>query len=187
MRILTIRTSKIFLLATLLFFGFFLGFTTSAPSAFAFDDSVEVSPKKPWGDFSKPRKESHSVLTQILLWPVNRVLDIIDVFKFDIGVGPGVGAVVRVTKWGQLGYRQMLPASLRIGNFGRSAPARIEPFEEIGIGPFFRESSVRTVCPGEVGAGVDALLFGVYAGVCVEEIFDFGAGVLFFDPMDDDL
>lgn len=187
MKILNFKPLKGFTLSLLLTFSLLVPLCNNISNVFAFNDSVEVSPKKPWSDFNKPKKESHSVLTQILLWPVNRVLDLIDVFKFDVGVGPGIGAVVRVTKWGQLGYRQMLPASLRVGNFGRSVPVKIEPFEEIGIGPFFRESSVRTVCPGEIGAGVDLLLFGVYAGVCAEEVFDFGAGVLFFDPMDDDL
>ena len=178
------KNSKKFLLILFLSLSFVINLNYS----FADSDKVEVSPLKPWSDFSsEPQEESPSVFKQILLWPVNRVLDLIDIFKFDIGVGPSLGAVARVTKYGQVGYRQMLPASLRIGNFGRDWPVKLEYGEEIGAGPLFAESRVRNTCPGEVGAGVDLLLFGIYAGVCTEEILDFGAGLVFFDPLDDDL
>ncbi|MGI6680671.1 MAG: hypothetical protein ACOX3T_04225 [Bdellovibrionota bacterium] len=152
------------------------------------ENKVEVSPKRPWSDISEPKKkESPSIFKQVLLWPINRVLDLIDIFKFDIGVGPSVGAVVRITKYGQFGYREMIPASLRFGNFGRDVPVKLEIGEEIGAGPFFSESQSRNTCPGELGAGVDLLLFGVYAGVCTEEILDFGTGLFFIDLLGDDI
>ena len=172
---------RVFLLLFIFSFIYFVNYSYAA-------QEVEVSPMKPWSDMQiQEKKESPSILKQILLWPVNRVLDLVDIFKFDIGVGSSLGDVARVTKYGQVGYRQMIPASLRIGNFGRDWPVKLEYGEEIGVGPAFAESRVRNICPGEVGAGVDFLLFGIYAGVCTEEILDFGTGLFFVDLMDDDL
>ncbi len=152
------------------------------------ENSIEASPIRPWSDFKEgSQKEESSTFVKILLWPVNRVLDLIDMFKFDVGIGPSLGAVVRVTKFGQVGYRQMIPASLRVGNFGRTSPIQLEYGAEIGAGPLFAESSVRNTCPGEVGAGADLFLFGVYGGICLEEVLDFASGLFFIDLMDDDI
>ena len=176
---------KFIILFSFIFFSIF-SFTSTTYA----NDEVEVSPKAPWtdsGEVEQPKKEEHSIFTKILLWPVNRVLDIIDILRFDLGVGPAIGAVVRVTKYGQVGYRQTIPASLRIGTFGRRLPVQLEYSEEIGVGPLFKESPIRKTCIGEVGMGADVLVFGAYAGVCPEEIFDFAAGIFFFDPFDDDI
>lgn len=176
------KTTKFLVLILILL----LNFSTNA-LAISNQNTVEVSPLTPWNDFAIETEESPSIFKQILLWPVNRVLDLIDIFKFDVGIGPGIGAVARVTKYGQFGYRQMLPASLRVGNFGRDWPVKLEYGEEIGIGPLFAESRVRNTCPGEIGGGIDLLVFGVYAGICTEEIVDFGTGLFFVDLLDDDI
>jgi hypothetical protein len=105
----------------------------------------------------------------------------------DVGVGPSAGAVLRVTEWGQLGYRQMYPASVRVGDFGREFPAIIETSNELGAGPAFIQSKDRQVCSGEIGVGLDVFVAGAYAGVCVDEFADFLGGILFIDFKNDDM
>lgn len=152
------------------------------------EEYVSTSPKAPWGEFGPTEKNQGTPWwTAVLLWVPNRILDLIDVFHVDVGVGPAVGGVVRVTEFGQAGYRQFAPFSLRVGNFGRRFPGIIERSNEIGIGPAFLQSPERDVCTGEIGAGADLLLVGGYGGICVEELADFLTGLVFIDIMDDDL
>ena len=150
--------------------------------------SARRSPKSGWGDFEViEEQESGSVTRQILLWIPNRFLDLVDAFKFDVGLGPAVGGVVRLTKYGQFGYRKFHDSSLRIGNIGRDWPGFVERSNEEGFGPWFQQSTQREICTGELGGGVDLVLVSLHLGLCTEQLFDFGAGVIFFDPMDDDL
>lgn len=153
-----------------------------------YNDLVPTSPKEGWSKLEPIEKaEGSPFWSQILLWIPNRVLDLIDVFRVDLGVGPSFGAVVRVTKYGEIGYRQMAPASLRVGDFGRQMPFLIESSNEFGVGPAYVNSSDRKVCPGEIGLGADILVAGAYGGVCVDEFADFIAGIFFIDLKDDDI
>lgn len=120
------------------------------------------------------------------MWLPNRALDLIDIFRLDVGLGGGVGVVATATQALQIGARPLYPASARLGLFGREAPLLIETEGDLGITPTFTAAHGRTRAPSEVGLGID-LLAGVYAGVVVEEIFDFIAGLAFFDPSGDDL
>lgn len=151
--------------------------------------SVAVSPQEPWPDFKPgepPPAESSPWWEQALLWVPNRIADFIDIFRVDLGVGPAVGGVVRVTKYGQLGYRMMMPASFRGGLFGRKVPVLVESSNEFGVGPLYVNSSDREVCTGELGLGLDVLVLGGYGGICVEEVADFVAGLFLIDLRDDD-
>jgi len=151
-------------------------------------DYADVSPKQPWGDLNATQDNGGSPWwADVILWIPNRILDFIDVFRVDVGVGPAAGGVVRVTEYGQLGYRQMMPFSVRVGDFGRQFPAMIEQSNEIGAGPTFLQSRDRSVCSGEVGLGADLFIVGGYAGICVDELADFLAGLVFIDLKDDDL
>jgi hypothetical protein len=147
-----------------------------------------VSPKPPWNDISnlpgsdKGTKES-SLISQILLYIPNRVIDFLDIFKIDLGVGPALGAVARVSKYGQVGVRTMLPASLRVGLMGRRAPIMLETDGELAIGS---SSTDRNVCAAEVGAGVDLALISAYVGTCPDEFADFLAGIFMYDLKEDD-
>lgn len=148
---------------------------------------IAASPKQGWGDFEVvEEKAPYPWWGQALLWLPNRLLDLVDVFRVDAGVGPAYGGVVRVTRYVQAGYRQMSPFSLRVGDFGRKLPVMVESSNEIGAGPAFIASKDREICTGEVGVGVD-LLAGAYVGICVEELVDFAAGLVFLDIMDDDV
>lgn len=151
------------------------------------DREVAASPKQPWGDFTLvEEKEGYPWWQDVLLWVPNRLADLIDVVKIDVGAGPAYGGVVRLTKYGQVGYRSMSPTSVRVGNFGRKAPVLVESSNEFGVGPSYVNSKDRKVCPGEFGVGADLLIVGAYGGICVEELVDFAAGLLFIDLMDDD-
>lgn len=154
------------------------------------------SPKQGWdqggltsraaADEERAEREDRSLITDVLLWLPNRLLDATDIVRADVGVGLAGGAVVRVTRPLQAGVRFVTPASARVGLMGRRAPLMIESSSEFGIGPAFKGSKDRKVCVAEVGIGVD-LIAGAYLGICADAIPDFLAGFLFFDPSDDDL
>ena len=151
-------------------------------------DTTTVSPKPAWGDFEVVEEPApRPLVDRVLLWLPNRILDAVDVFRADVGVGPAFGGVVRATRYVQAGYRSMNPASVRVGLFGRKAPAMIEHSSEFGVSPFYVDSSDRTVCKGEVGVGLDLVVISGYAGVCVDEFADFIGGIFTVDFKDDDL
>ena len=141
-------------------------------------------------EFSKTRghrKTEHSLGRSILLYIPNRVLDFIDIFRVDVGVGGATGAVVRVTKWGQAGMRVFTPASLRLGLRGRNSPIFLEHTSEFGVGPLYVASNERQTTPAEVGFGVDLFVVGGYAGVSLDGVADFVLGFFGLDLSDDDL
>lgn len=151
-------------------------------------DLVPTSPKEAWGDLGAIQAgEGSPWWTDVLLYIPNRILDLIDVFRVDVGVGASVGAVVRVTEYAQVGYRQMAPVSLRVGDFGRQFPVLVETSNEIGISPAFKQSADRDVCSAELGLGGDLLIVGAYGGICLDELADFVGGLFLIDFKDDDM
>jgi hypothetical protein len=151
-------------------------------------DLVPVSPKEAWRDLEAVQSnEGTPWWAEVLLYIPNRVLDLIDVFRVDVGVGASVGGVVRVTKYAQGGYRQMLPVSLRVGDFGRQFPVVVESSNEIGISPAFKQSADRDICDAELGLGLDIFLIGGYGGLCLDEVADFVGGIFLVDFKGDDL
>lgn len=155
------------------------------------DAHIEMSPKKPWRDLPSSRsvrtERGRPAWQKVLLFLPNRFLDLVDIVKADVGVGPAYGGVVRLTRYGQVGYRSMDPLSLRAGLFGRDWPVEMETDNEFGAGPLFHQSRDREVCHGELGVGVDLFLVGAYGGVCAEEVIDFLLGFVFVDVMQDDV
>lgn len=151
-------------------------------------EQVAVSPKEPWEDFEIVEEEvGLPWWKDVLLWFPNRIMDLVDVFRVDVGAGTSAGAVLRLSKYGQVGYRQISSKSVRIGDFGRHMPYLIERTSEGGVGPFYENSKERRVCTGEVGLGIDFFVAGAYAGICVEELADFVAGLFFIDLRGDDI
>ena len=152
-------------------------------------EEASVSPKQGWKSLPQREKRvEHSTpwWAHVVLWIPNRIMDLIDVFRVDVGAGPAVGGVIRVTQSGQAGYRRMLPFSLRVGDFGRKAPFLVETDDEDGAGRKFKKSDDRELCVGEIGLGLD-LGLGAYAGICSEELLDFFAGLFFIDLEADDI
>lgn len=138
------------------------------------------------GSVNRARDE-HSTFEAIVLYIPNRMLDLIDVVKADVGIGPATGVVLRGTKFVQAGLRAVAPFSLRLGARGRYLPLWLESSSEIGVSPAFRQSSDRVVGAGEFGAGVDLLLVGAYLGVDFLELGDFILGLFTIDLKEDDL
>ena len=119
------------------------------------------------------------------MYITNRVFDLIDIVRVDVGVGPAFGAVLRVSRHAQMGYRKV-QGSARLGLRGRRIPLFYEDNDEKGVSPKFTDSPDRKVEGAEVGVGVDLLVVGAYLGVSGEEILDFFAGIIGFDPQEDD-
>lgn len=169
-------------LAVLLFIFPFAAYA-DAPAEPA--SQVEASPKEGWDDAAIQSKGEEEWWETTLLYVPNRVVDLVDVFRADVGVGSSFGGVVRITDKGQAGYRSMGIGSARLGLFGRELPAKIETHDEKGVGPTFKQSEDRDVCRGEVGLGVDVVA-GAYAGICFDEVLDFFGGFFLLDPSNDD-
>ena len=130
------------------------------------------------GKNSNSRSPNHDTAVSVLLFIPNRILDILDILRFDIGVGPSVGGVVRITPYGQAGVRFLMPVSIRAGLRGRRLPVFLEHANEMGIGPAFLSSEAREPSILEVGAGVDLFVAGVYAGISFDSIWDALAGFI---------
>ncbi len=152
------------------------------------EQEFRVSPKAPWNDISEmdqgPEEGSIlGILTDIVLYIPNRFLDLVDIFKLDLGVGPSAGVIVRATEHVQVGARFMLPASFRVGLMGRRLPAKLETNGEIAFGS---SDTDRIVCSAELGAGAD-LFLSAYIGLCPDEFIDFLGGFILYDFKHDDL
>ena len=159
------------------------------PQSGSADEAPEaVSPKEGWGELEVVEEESEPLpfYLEVLLWPVNRFLDLVDVVRVDAGVGTTYGGVLRITRSGSVGYRNVEPGAVRIGSFGRKPPILFEQENEWGAGKQYTFSADREVCNAEFGVGVD-LLAGAYLGLCFDNAFDFLAGIIFLDPDDDDI
>lgn len=139
-------------------------------------------------------EENGSILTEILLYLPNRVLDLFDIVRARVRVGPGVAVGVRVTE----------VAQLNLGSYGSvyaglpgprqrvvpRAPVGVEAYTGValsvleakisgGLGPHYS--------PTEVGAGAHLILVGVDVGIDPVELADFFAGFALVDIRDDDL
>jgi hypothetical protein len=184
--------TRLFIVAALALITLFVAPSTLRADDFAiqpgYQDLVPTSPKEAWGDLGAIQvNEGSPWWAEVLLYIPNRIIDFIDIFRVDVGVGASVGAVVRVTKYAQAGYRQMLPVSFRVGDFGRQFPALVETSNEIGVSPLFKQSADREVCKAEIGLGADALVVGAYGGICLDEVADFLGGIFLIDFKGDDL
>jgi hypothetical protein len=183
------RSCHCFCMRCFLCLALLIGVASSSWAKTPDPSEVAASPKSPWGDFSvvEEKEKRDPWYIQVLLWVPNRVMDFIDIFRVDAGLGPSYGGVIRLSKYAQAGYRKVNPASIRVGDFGRRAPVMAERSSEYGFGPNFVSSKDREICPGEVGVGADIGIAGLYGGVCVDEAADFLAGIFFMDLKHDDL
>lgn len=144
--------------------------------------------------------------TKILFYPVNRILDLLDIIHFDIGFGLGLHANVHATRMIQLGAGGS--ALSRLGLDGRHAGLFNEKRFELSVLPFSTEKyridgtlgnindfdtatereqlyeDVRDYF--EVGAAVTAGIVGVQADIRPSGILDFLVGWAGFDPQNDD-
>lgn len=114
----------------------------------------------------------------------NRVLDLLDVFKLNVSVGPGSGFDVRLTRLFEVGFSEY--DVLRIGLNGRRFPVYREKLSEASLTLLGLTSGQRTRDGYEAGATLQFLVVGVEAAVNVRSILDFLAGIVLLDIEDDD-
>ena len=142
----------------------------------------------------KDDPDSHSFLVGALLYVPNRALDLLDIFRLRLRVGPGFAAGARVTKVAELyagtyasifaglpGPRlretPKLPVGLESHN-GASASV-VDATVDGGIGPDYS--------PSEIGAGFHLAILGIDFGVDPVEVLDFATGLFTIDIREDDL
>jgi hypothetical protein len=141
-----------------------------------------------------PEAEGHSFLHKLLFYIPNRVLDVFDIVRLRVRVGPGVAVGVRATKVAQAyvgtyasvyaglpGPRRRPLPKLPVGleSYNGVAVSLAEATASGGIGPDYS--------PTEFGISVHPLIFGLDIGLDPLEVVDFAAGILFVDIEDDDL
>lgn len=156
--------------------------------------AASVLPSFAEGDDEADEPEDDgSALSTALLYLPNRILDVLDIVRARIRVGPGFGFDVRATDladffigsywtiWAGLpGPRgRMIPVvpggvETRTGLEVSVVDATIEGFS----GPDYGV--------GEFGLGLQLLIVGVDVGIDALEIVDFVAGLFTFDIQDDD-
>ena len=137
---------------------------------------------------------SHGVLHKIVMYLSNRVLDLFDVVRLRVRVGPGIAVDARATEVasafvgsyvsvyaGLPGPRNRRLPKLPVGLESRTGVQASVADATVsgGIGPDYG--------PTEIGIGVQALVVGVDAGIEPLEFLDLLSGFFFIDLKDDDL
>ncbi len=136
------------------------------------------------------RSPDHSTVVTVLLYPVNRILDIFDIFRINLGFGPGYGINVRATKLLQAGVESY--STLRVG-LGKESGiwnprygivyTESEPFT---AGASLAYMGGRQRGTMEVGATVHLGFVGTEAAIDLAEIADFFLGFAMIDFKEDD-
>ena len=125
-------------------------------------------------------------LFDVLLYYVpNRVLDFIDIWRLNIGLGCGFGVNVRVTELAEIGYGQY--STTRFGMKGRVLPVYEENINESGIAILGYQSGCLQRDPTEIGADLHLGIIGAQAAASLAEAADFITGFILIDLQGDDL
>jgi hypothetical protein len=136
----------------------------------------------------KDDDEGRSVFHVILLYIPNRFLDLFDMFRFGVEVGPGIGIDAAATDALRVGLMTRITAGVGLQTL-RHVPVKLDSEGYAGLGPvdiggkgglpWYRD-------PWDVRLEVMALLVGGHAAVNIKEIGDFFVGFLTIDIADDD-
>jgi hypothetical protein len=137
---------------------------------------------------------SHGVLHKVVMYIPNRVLDVLDIVRLRVRVGPGIAAGARATEVasafvgaydtvyvGLPGPRNRPEVKSPIGFESRTGvqASVLDATTSVGPGPDYSTT--------EIGAGVQAAIIGVDVGIDPVEIADLLAGFFFLDLRNDDL
>jgi len=121
----------------------------------------------------------------ILYYPLNRVNDVLDIFRLNIGFGYGFGINVRATELLEVGVGQY--ESIRFGMKGRVLGTYEENICEGGVGFLGWVGGCLQRDPSEVGADIHLGIIGVQAAVSLVEVVDAVTSVFGLDIQGDDL
>ncbi|HLC16658.1 MAG TPA: hypothetical protein VJL89_10580 [Thermodesulfovibrionia bacterium] len=168
----------------LLFFLFLFYFESTV--VFAEETQEEAIEE---ADKADEEKES-SVVKQVLYYPVNRLLDFADIFRLNVGVGPGIGINIRPTKFAQVGFENYMSARAGLGKNSGFFVKR--------YGLLYTETELMTMGAGllytgggqrgltEVGTTFHLLIIGGEAALDLSELADFFLGFTTVDFKQDD-
>lgn len=132
-----------------------------------------------------PSNKSH-VFSKIVFYIPNVLLDFVDIFKLNVGVGPGFGIHAQATEPLQAGI--IFYDCVRIGLTGKRFDFwRYEDTQEIGICYAYHQKGDIKRNNSEIGGILHFLILGAEASINLEEIGDFISGIFFYDAKEDDL
>lgn len=141
----------------------------------------------------EPAKEGPSVAHRILLYIPNRVLDVFDMVRARVRLGPGIAVGARVTDYADfyVGSYLSVYAGLPGPRCRRMPRLPVGLETQTGV-----EVSVADAATGlgldpgysktEIGLGAHVLLIGADIGIDPVEIVDFLGGFFLWDPRKDD-
>jgi hypothetical protein len=132
-------------------------------------------------------EESRSILVDALLYLPNRVVDVLDVVRFGVDVGPGIGVDAQVTD--PVSVVAMTRTYVGAGyQTLRHMPVAAGAEAGLGVGPatLDAEAGGWYRSPTDVRVGLHALLVGGHVAVEPVEILDAVLGLVFIDIRDDD-
>jgi len=156
------------------------------------DEEKSENEEKP-ADEESEEKEEHSLVHKILFYLPNRILDVTDLVRARVRVGPGMAVDARATKFVRAGLGSYL--SIYAGLPGpRQRPMPRSPigFEAYsGASLSVAEASFKTgfepgYSPSEIGAGLHLAIIGLDVGVDPLEAIDLLTGLVGIDITDDD-
>lgn len=131
------------------------------------------------------------VAKTVLLYPVNRILDVLDIFRLNVAAGPGFGLNLRATKFVQAGFENYVSVRAGLGKGGGMVFPRYgllyseSELMTLGAGPAYTGGGQRGFT--EVGGTVHVGIVGAEVAVDLMEFVDALAGFIMLDPQGDDL
>jgi hypothetical protein len=142
---------------------------------------------------AEAEEESHGILHKTLMYIPNRLLDVLDIVRARVRVGPGVSVCARATE--VLDVNIGAHNAVYVGLPGPRGEAKLplvvgtEAYSGIGIGD---EKDIEGAkgpeyAFTEIGVGAQAVLAGVDVGIDPLEVLDFVTGLFFIDLTGDDL
>jgi hypothetical protein len=119
-----------------------------------------------------------------VFYPINRLLDLFDMVRANVGVGPGFGGNIRVTKVVQASFENYLTA--RAGLKKRTLPVYLEAdgIYGLSLATIGGKDAARQFT--EIGLTLHLLVISLDVAVVPEEIADFLLGFFTIDFEDDD-
>jgi len=149
-----------------------------------------------WAADDRGTSRGAAVRRALLMYIPNRIFDVLDVVRLRVRTGPGLAVGVRATEAVDLGVGAY--SSIFVGCPGprgrrrANLPIGLESYvgaELSGLAAGEDEDGREGPSYGalEVGAGFHAGAVGLDFGIDPGEIVDLGLGLLFLDPIGDDL
>jgi len=133
-------------------------------------------------------EDSRPVLVSILLYLPNRVLDLFDIARAGVSVGPGIGIDLTATEL--LNLTLMFKTSVGVGyQTLRHLPIEAAAYADVGAGPIKLDADPGFSwyrSPGDFRVELYVLLVGAHAALEPIEILDFLVGLIGLDPVEDD-